>query len=86
MMKSLVQMYLMHDDNKFPCHLCFRNDIARPTKSFIVRSLTMQTTAIACFFYLAGLVFSLSVIRTDDRISQYEADKSLWENDEVSSL
>jgi len=44
----------------------------------------MQTTAIACLFYLGGLMFSLSIVNIDDRISQYDPEKSPWEDDAVS--
>ena len=60
-----------------------RNDIARPEKKFILRSVTMQTTAIACFFYLAGLVLSLSIANIDDKIGLFDIKPELWLDEAV---
>ena len=64
--------------------LVFRYDIGRPNRRFVVRALTLQNGAISVGFYFLGLIFSLAIAATDDKIGLSQTDDTLWSNDNVS--
>ena len=61
----------------------FRYDIGRPSRRFLLRAFTLQSGAVACVFYVVGLIVSTTTAATDDKIGLYKLDSTLWEDEAV---
>lgn len=58
----------------------FRYDLARPTKTLLLKSVTLQSGTVVVLFYIIGLVVSLANVFIDERIAMYGVDPLLWNN------
>ena len=68
---------------KMFCVAIPRYDLSCVNRRFLVRALTLQNGTVACLFYFVGLVVSLSIAATDDKISLFKLFADLWSNKEV---
>ena len=51
-----------------------------------MKAITLQSGAVSCFFYFIGLLFSVAIAATDQKISMYKINPELWEDANVSIL